>query len=134
MYFRTVVLYQIWFRENRVKLLSELGTTYCITDYGVLNDSTIVQTKRIQAVIGKASQYGGGVIRISHGTFLSGSLFFKPNTHLFYINKEGTLKGSDDISDFALINTRMEGQNIKYFSALVNAIGVNGFTISGNVY
>ena len=61
---------------------------------------------------------------------MSGSLFFKPNTHL-YIEKEGTLKGSDDISDFAVIDTRMEGQNLKYFAALVNAIGVDGFTISG---
>ncbi len=28
--------------------------------------------------------------------------------------------------------SRMEGQNLDYFPALVNAYGVNGFTISGN--
>lgn len=119
-----------WFRNNEIKPVHELGKSYCITDYGVINDSTVVQTEKIQAVIDKVSQEGGGVIHIPQGTFLSGSLFFKPNTHL-YIEKKGTLKGSDDISNFALIDTRMEGQNIKYFAALVNAIGVNGFTISG---
>lgn len=39
------------------------------------NDSTILQTERIQAVIDKAAQDGGGVICIPKGTFLSGSLF-----------------------------------------------------------
>lgn len=41
------------------------------------------------------------------------------------------LKGSDDISHFDVIDTRLEGQNLKYFAALVNAIGVDGFTLSG---
>ena len=41
------------------------------------------------------------------------------------------LKGSDDISNFAIVNTRIEGQSLKYFAALVNADKVNGFTISG---
>lgn len=119
-----------WFRQTEIVNLQDLGKSYRITDYGVVNDSTVLQTEKIQAVIDKASQDGGGVVYIPKGTFLSGSLFFKPNTHL-YIEKGGTLKGSDDISHFAVIDTRMEGQNLKYFAALVNAIGVDGFTISG---
>ena len=47
-----------------------------------MNDSTIVQTKKIQEVIDLAARNGGGVIVIPKGTFLSGSLFFKNNTHL----------------------------------------------------
>jgi hypothetical protein len=119
-----------WFRQAGVTKLEDLGKIYQITDYGVINDSTIVQTQQIQAVIDKASLEGGGVIYVPRGTFLSGSLFFKPQTHL-YVEADGVLKGSDDISDFAVIDTRMEGQNLKYFAALVNAIGVDGFTISG---
>lgn len=119
-----------WFREHRVVSVKELGKQYCITNYGVQNESTILQTKRIQAVIDKAAQEGGGVICIPKGTFLSGSLFFKPRTHL-YLEKGATLKGSDDISHFDVIDTRLEGQNLTYFAALVNAIGVDGFTLSG---
>ncbi len=119
-----------WFREHRVVSIKELGKQYCITNYGVQNDSTILQTERIQAVIDKAAQEGGGVICISKGTFLSGSLFFRPRTHL-YLEKGATLKGSDDISHFDVIDTRLEGQNLTYFAALVNAIGVDGFTLSG---
>lgn len=119
-----------WFREHRVVSVKELGKQYCITNYGVQNDSTILQTERIQAVIGKAAQEGGGVICIPKGTFLSGSLFFRPRTHL-YLEKGATLKGSDDISHFDVIDTRLEGQNLTYFAALVNVIGVDGFTLSG---
>lgn len=119
-----------WFREHRVVSVKELGKQYCITNYGVQNDSTILQTERIQAVIDKAAQDGGGVICIPKGTFLSGSLFFRPRTHL-YLEKGATLKGSDDISHFDVIDTRLEGQNLTYFAALVNAIGVDGFTLSG---
>lgn len=118
-----------WFREHRVVSVKELGKQYCITNYGVQNDSTILQTERIQAVIDKAAQEGGGVICIPKGTFLSGSLFFRPRTHL-YLEKGATLKGSDDISHFDVIDTRLEGQNLTYFAALVNAIGVDGFTLS----
>lgn len=119
-----------WFREHRVVSVKELGKQYCITNYGVQNDSTILQTERIQAVIDKAAQDGGGVICIPKGTFLSGSLFFRPRTHL-YLEKRATLKGSDDISHFDVIDTRLEGQNLTYFAALVNVIGVDGFTLSG---
>lgn len=119
-----------WFRQVQETNIKVLGKSFVITDFGVLNDSTIVQTENIQAVIDKASQSGGGVLVIPKGTFLSGSLFFKPNTHL-HLEEGATLKGSDDISNFAIVNTRMEGQTLKYFAALVNADKVDGFTISG---
>ena len=119
-----------WFQKNQTVNIKTLGKIFRITDYQVQNDSTLLQTEKIQAVIDKAHQNGGGVIVIPQGTYLSGSLFFKPNTHL-YLEEGAVLKGSDDISNFPILNTRMEGQTLKYFAALINADGVNGFTISG---
>ena len=119
-----------WFREIEPTDINKLGKHYRITDYNVLADSAILQTEKIQAVINKASDNGGGVIIIPKGVFLSGSLFFRPKTHL-YLEEGAMLKGSDDISDFDVVTTRIEGQSLKYFAALVNADGVDGFTISG---
>lgn len=119
-----------WFSETQVKPLSQLGRQYDLYENGVVADSSIVQTGKIQAVIDKASAAGGGVIVIPKGVILTGSLFFKPNTHL-YIAKGATLKGSDDISDFDVITTRIEGQTVKYFAAIINADHVNGFSITG---
>ncbi|MXV15784.1 rhamnogalacturonidase [Hufsiella ginkgonis] len=119
-----------WFRQNAPTDLSTLGKQYRITDYELAKDSTVVQTKKLQDVIDKAYENGGGVVVIPKGTFLSGSLFFKKGTHL-HLEEGARLKGSDDISNFPLVMTRMEGQTLKYFAALVNADGLDGFTISG---
>ncbi|MGV3586595.1 MAG: rhamnogalacturonidase [Adhaeribacter sp.] len=119
-----------WFRQNKPTDINKLGKHYRITDFNVADDSTRIQTQLIQAVIDKAAADGGGVVIIPKGTFLSGSLFFKKNTHL-HLEAGGKLKGSDDISNFPLVQTRMEGQTLKYFAALVNADGLEGFTISG---
>ena len=99
---------------------STLGKKYILTDYGVINDSTLLQTEKIQSAIDAAAQNGGGVIVIPKGTYLSGALFFKPKTHL-HLEEGAVLKGSDDISNFPIIDTRMEGQSLKYFAAFVYA-------------
>lgn len=120
-----------WFSDTSKVDASTLGQQYVVTDYGVSNDSTIVQTQQLQAVIDKAASEGGGVVVIPRGTFLSGSLFFKPGTHL-HIAEGGKLKGSDRIANFKIIRTRIEGETCDYFAALVNADHVDGFTITGN--
>jgi polygalacturonase len=119
-----------WFRQNNITDINKLGKHYRITDHDVKNDSTVIQTQKIQAVIDKAWKNGGGVVVIPKGTFLSGSLFFRQGTHL-HLQAGAKLKGSDDISNFPIVMTRMEGQTLKYFAALVNADSLDGFTISG---
>ncbi|NBB27029.1 glycoside hydrolase family 28 protein [Cellulophaga sp. BC115SP] len=118
-----------WFTVNKKVSLPQLGKAYVITDYGVKNDSTLVQTEAIQKIIDTATEKGG-VIVIPQGTFLSGALFFKPKTHL-HVVEGGKLKGSDNIEDYPKLPSRMEGQSLDYFTALVNAYQVDGFTISG---
>ena len=118
-----------WFADTTRVDLSGLKH-YDVTEYGVDRYSDGVQTARLQAVIDRCAAEGGGVIVIPRGTFHSGSLFFKPKTHL-QIEEGGELKGSDRIRDFQIVKTRMEGQTLNYFAALVNADGVDGFTITG---
>lgn len=119
-----------WFSDTTKVSLSELGKQYVITDYGVKNDSTVIQTAQIQKVIDMAAANGGGVVIVPEGTFLTGALFFKPATHL-HLLEGGRLKGSDRIADFPILSTRIEGETCDYFAALINADGVNGFSISG---
>ncbi|WP_295769789.1 glycosyl hydrolase family 28 protein [uncultured Mucilaginibacter sp.] len=103
---------------------------YVITKYGVKNgDSTKLNTKAIQAVIDRAAKKGGTVV-IPKGTFLSGALFFKPKTKL-RLESGAVLKGSDNIANYPLIPSRMEGRSQNYYAALVNAYKVPGFSITG---
>lgn len=116
-----------WFYQTtKVKT----GRQFSINDYGAVNDSTLLQTGKIQAAIDAAYKNGGGVVVIAGGTYLSGALFFKPNTKL-YVAEGAVLKGSDNIADYPQMPSRIEGQNLDYFPALVNAYGVNGFSIGG---
>lgn len=103
---------------------------YVITEHGVVNDSTIVQTEKIQKVIDLAESEGGGTIVVPQGTYLTGGLFFKPGTKL-RVEEGGCIKGSDDISNYPLIPSRMEGRSIYYYAALINAYFVDKFEISG---
>ena len=119
-----------WFSDTSKVDVNKLGTRYVITDHGVKNDSTILQTAQIQAVIDQAARDGGGVIVIPKGTFLTGALFFRQGTNL-YLEEGGRLKGSDRIANFPLLQTRIEGQTCPYFAALINADGLNGFVIAG---
>jgi polygalacturonase len=48
-----------------------------------------------------------------------------------HVSEGAVLKGSDNINDYPFMPSRIEGQSIEYFTALVNAYGVNGFTITG---
>ena len=119
-----------WFCNAQKVNVDTLGKKYVITDYGVKNDSNLIQTKAIQAVIDQAANNGGGVIVIPAGTYQSGALFFRPKTHL-YVEEGGKLKGSDRIAHFPVIETRIEGETCKYFSAFINADHCDGFTIAG---
>ncbi len=118
-----------WFTMNNKVDVANLGERFVITDYGVVNDSIIVQTALLQAVIDRAA-VNGGVVVIPEGVYLSGALFFKPKTHLL-VEQGGRLKGSDDIADYPILDTRIEGRSVKYFAALINADNADGFTISG---
>ena len=118
-----------WFYETEIPKLSELGRPYSLKDFAIPADGT-VQTERIQNVIDQAAENGGGVIVVSGGTWTSGALYFPQSVNL-YIAKDGILKGSEDISDFPLCQTRIEGQICTYFPALINVSDVHGFVIAG---
>ena len=103
---------------------------YVITGYGANTDSTRLSTQAIQKAIDYAGENGGGTIVVPKGVFLTGALFFKPGTKL-KLEEGAVLKGSDNIADYPLMPSRMEGHNLMYYAALINAYYVDSFSISG---
>lgn len=103
---------------------------YLITSYGVDTDSTRLNTQIIQHIIDSANANGGGTVVVPKGVFLTGALFFKPGTKLRLL-EGAVLKGSDKIADYPLIPSRMEGKNLLYYAALINAYYVDNFSITG---
>ena len=118
-----------WFYDTTIPSLEALGKQYVITEYGICDDGKIY-TQEIQALIDRIAEEGGGVLVIPEGTYYTGALFFKQGVNL-YIKERGMLKGSDDISDYPVCFTRIEGQSCMYYPAIINADDVNGFVMCG---
>lgn len=118
-----------WFYEIPNVDIEDFEERYVITDYGVKSDGN-VYTEVFQQLIDDAAKKGGGVIVVPSGTYMTGALFFKSGVNL-YIEENGILKGSDDISDYPIMETRIEGETCKYFPALINADNVQKIAIFG---
>jgi len=118
-----------WFQDTTPVDVASLGKQYKLTDYHINADGRI-HTQEIQALIDQAASNGGGVIVVPSGVFMTGGLYFKQGTHL-HLEQGAVLMGSDFIGDYKLNKTRIEGETCTYFEGLINAIGLDGFTISG---
>lgn len=103
---------------------------YLITDYGAVGDSITLNTKAIQACIDKCSSAGGGTVVIPKGIFTTGAIFLKAKVNLL-IEKDGVLKGSTSFNDYPQVDTRWEGEERKWISALVNAFDLHDISLSG---
>lgn len=119
-----------WFTEKPAALKGQEAKRFVITDYGVVKDSTLLQTAAIQKLIDDVAAQGGGTIVVPQGTYLTSSLFFKSKTHL-YLEKGAVLKGSDDVSDYQIVPVHIEGVIQNYIAALINAYDVDGFSVRG---
>ena len=87
-------------------------------------------TKAIQGLIDKAAQAGGGTLVVPAGTFVTGALFFKQGVNLS-IEKGGVLKGSVNPEDYPQVQTRWEGIEREWTSALLNFTGMTDVELSG---
>lgn len=103
---------------------------YVITDHGAVGDSRTVNTKAIQDAIDKCAADGGGTVVVPAGTFLSGAVFFKQGVNL-HVEADGVLKGTTHMADYKLVQTRWEGEERVWVSALVNVFGTTGFRLTG---
>ena len=112
------------------------GPEFVITKLGVSrNRPEQVQTTKIQEVINMAGAYyrktgKRAKVIFPKGTFLSGALSVRQGVDI-ELEEGAVLLGSDDIIDYPLTITRIEGRNRKYFPALINADHCPGFTLSG---
>ena len=103
---------------------------FVISDFGAVADAKTVNTKAIQSAIDQCAASGGGVVVVPKGTFLSGAIFLKQGANL-YVEKDGVLKGTTNIDDYPVINTRWEGTEEPWTSAFVNAEGLTNLDITG---
>ena len=101
--------------------------------YGAKADGVSKDTKAIQAAVDDCASKGGGTVRLSGGTFLTGPVVLKSNITL-EIAKGAVLLGSPDRADYPMV-TFARNQTVQPLVSAVNAenVAITGEgTIDGN--
>lgn len=121
-----------------------LNNKYRITDYGVAENCTELQTKKIQAVLDLCKENGGTVI-IPKGRFYTAALYMHSNTTL-YLETGAELYGSDNCEDYEIfpipehVDMRSDMELItqyygepweSYRRAIISAYGEKNISIIG---
>ncbi|MCV2367241.1 glycoside hydrolase family 28 protein [Paucibacter oligotrophus] len=87
-------------------------------DFGAVGDGLTLNTAAIQHAI-DAAALAGGVLAFSPGVYLTGSLFLKSGITL-QLDLGVTLRGSQDLTDYPLLPTRIAGIEMVWPAALLN--------------
>lgn len=94
--------------------------------YGAKADGTTKDTQALQRAIDDCAAKGGGIVRLSGGTFLTGPIVLKSHITL-EVDKGATLLGSQDFSDYPAAEELRENS----VEPLIGAKNVDGITIRG---
>jgi len=90
-----------------------------------------MNTSAIQEAIDACARAGGGVVVFRPGSYITGSVFIKSNVTL-RIDKGVTILGSENLSDYKVIPTRIAGIEMNWPAALINIIGQHAAALAGD--
>lgn len=107
-----------------------------VKDFGAVGDGVTPDTRAIQAAIDCAASQGGGVVSVSEGTYLCGSIWLRSNVEL-HLEAGAVVKGSPDINDYCAADCCPQNEAEigcgDYMSGghLLLGVGVRNVTLSG---
>ncbi|MBQ8174331.1 MAG: right-handed parallel beta-helix repeat-containing protein [Clostridia bacterium] len=107
-----------------------------VKDYGAKGDGMSLDSHAIQKAIDAAAKVGGGTVYIPEGTYLSGTIHFKSNIHV-WLDKGATILGSKNRLDFDEYetdpaNTEFQDRSHSYFHhSLFHADNANDIALTG---
>ncbi|MBS4215245.1 glycoside hydrolase family 28 protein [Neobacillus rhizophilus] len=107
-----------------------LGKVFNVKDFGAKGDGETKDTAAIQAAIDAASASPNSVVILPAGTYYSAPLNLKSNM-TFEIQKDATLLGSRDVSDYPVIQDRWEGTTFHSYQSLIASQGAKNLKVIG---
>lgn len=120
-----------WMKQVGAKTFPVTGRVFYVNDHGAVGDALTDCTRAIQKTIDACAEAGGGKVSFHPGIYLSGSVFIRSNVN-FEIPKGAMIVGSQDISDYERIDTRVAGVEMEWPAGIVNIIGQKNAAITGD--
>ncbi|HUI06422.1 MAG TPA: glycosyl hydrolase family 28 protein [Verrucomicrobiae bacterium] len=99
--------------------------------FGATGDGKTKDTVAFQNALDTCAAAGGGTVAVPAGNYLIGSVELKSNTAL-RLEKDATLLGSPDLTDYPVIKVRWEGHWIDGHRALIAATKADHIGIVGH--
>lgn len=119
-----------WAKEVGAKKIPAGEKVYYVNTFGAKAGSINVTTQSIQKAIDVCSRAGGGIVAFKPGTYVTGSIFIKSNVHL-RIDAGVLLLGSQNLTDYPEIDTRIAGVEMPWPAALINIIDATNVAVTG---
>jgi polygalacturonase len=113
-----------------VSTASASAATLNVKDFGAKGDGLTLDTTAIQTAIDTAAK-SGDTVMFAPDTYLTGSIFVKSRVTL-RIDKNVTLLGSQHLSDYPIMPTRIAGIEMSWPAALINIYKQSNASIEGD--
>jgi len=101
-----------------------------VREFGAKGDGITKDTAALQKALDACADAGGGIVVVSRGHFLTGSLVMRSRTTL-QIEGWACLMGSPDIADYPLVKVRWEGEFAQGHRAFISAEKADHIAIRG---
>ncbi|OHB51641.1 MAG: hypothetical protein A2Y12_02010 [Planctomycetes bacterium GWF2_42_9] len=102
-----------------------------VREYGAKGDAQTIDTNAIQNAINDCAKIGGGIVRISSGTYLSKPIFLK-NKVMLQLDEGAKLKATDEPQDFLKKGRSLETvKSSSDFEAFVGGKNLTDVAITG---
>ncbi|CDF79845.1 polygalacturonase (GH28) [Formosa agariphila KMM 3901] len=103
---------------------------YNIKSFGAKGDSLTINTIAIQKTIDKCSKNGGGLVQVSDGIYITGTIILKDNVTL-EITENAKLVGSSNPQDYVSIDTFIDAVGQERGTCLIGSINASNIGIKG---
>lgn len=103
---------------------------YNVLDHGIINDGASMNTKKIQLLIDKVAEMGGGTVYFPPGEYLTGTFYLRSYINL-HLESGAVLLGSLNINDYEAVEEERLNHSARQQRHLIYGKELVGVSITG---